>query len=427
MVKMPLLRSLAVLTIATHVISIVCGFQPPALTLLLPRSTALSASSSPYATTRFTGTVRPTFNTPLVRRPPPPPSLVPPSSIPDYAYDGVPKLGSSSSESSISEVSSLSSDMSLLVDASSLARSVLDAAGRLVRPGLTTRSLDSLVYDLSVKAGAYPSPLNYRGFPASCCTSVNEIVCHGIPDDRPLQVGDLLNIDVTVFKDGFHGDCSEMFVVGDGDEAVGVQQPLLLSSSGSAATSSDRHLLQVTYDAFLLACLSCRPGVPYSSIGRVIDEHVSSNSLSSIRGFCGHGIGRVFHQRPNVLHYLNDDESEGVMKEGHVFTIEPMIFDGRSIPIPSEPPRWRRSSSSSSWSPSSELYSNALALSQTVTWGDGWTAATANGKRSAQFEHTLIVTKTGVLPLTAKREGLSRMQWWEEESTVQKGFFKGTG
>ena len=223
------------------------------------------------------------------------------------------------------------------------------------------------------KAGAYPSPLNYHNFPKSLCTSVNEIICHGIPDDRPLQEGDIINLDVTVYLDGFHGDCSEMFVVGDEPDPT------------------TKKLLQTTYDAWLLACQMVEPGIPYQKIGTVIENYVTQHGFTSVAGICGHGIGQIFHDTPDV-HHVRNSHNNGIMDVGHMFTIEPMICEGTA---------------------------------KFIEWDDDWTLATADGKRSAQFEHTLLVTDDGVEALTGKTEN-SMLQFWEKESKLYAGFWLGT-
>jgi len=263
------------------------------------------------------------------------------------------------------------SDIAKMSAAGALARTVLDAAGRMAKPGVTTDEIDALVHSMTVEAGAYPSPLNYHGFPKSCCTSVNEVICHGIPDSRPLADGDIVNIDITCYLDGFHGDCSEMFTVGSVDQA-------------------GHDLIQATYDCWVKAMLFCRPGRKYQDIGAIIEDHVTPLGYSTVKTFCGHGIGSTFHTTPNILHYRNR-EPAGVMEAGHVFTIEPMICEGTA---------------------------------DHVTWPDDWTAATKDGRRTAQFEHTLLITDDGCVPLTGKAEGCLE-QVWEERSEVYDGFFKG--
>jgi len=253
-----------------------------------------------------------------------------------------------------------------------VAREVLDIAGRAVRVGVTTDEIDALVHEETLKRGAYPSPLNYHGFPKSCCTSVNEVICHGIPDDRKLQNGDIINLDITCYLNGYHGDCSEMFVVGDADDKA-------------------RKLLQTTYDSWVKAMEFVKPGNDYKDIGAIIEDHVTERGFTTVKKFCGHGIGSVFHTNPNIFHYRNS-EPNGQMAPGHTFTIEPMICEGTA---------------------------------QCLTWPDQWTATTQDGLRSAQFEHTLLVTPEGVEALTGKIE-TSPVQFWERESEVHRGIWLGT-
>eukprot|EP00537_Pseudo-nitzschia_pungens_P006062 CAMPEP_0172365930 /NCGR_PEP_ID=MMETSP1060-20121228/12457_1 /TAXON_ID=37318 /ORGANISM="Pseudo-nitzschia pungens, Strain cf. cingulata" /LENGTH=413 /DNA_ID=CAMNT_0013089535 /DNA_START=271 /DNA_END=1512 /DNA_ORIENTATION=- len=292
--------------------------------------------------------------------------------LPDYALDGRPKKGSNSPLLPwVIEVKK-PDEIEKMRASGKLAREILDLAGRHVKPGVTTDEIDAIVHKAVLEAGAYPSPLNYHGFPKSCCTSVNEVICHGIPDDRPLQDGDIVNVDITVYLNGYHGDCSEMFVVGEIDPA------------GKA-------LLQATYDCWIKACRLVQPGRDYKELGAIMEDHVVPLGFSSVRNFCGHGIGSVFHTTPNILHYRNN-EPNGQMATGHTFTIEPMICEGSN---------------------------------KVLNWPDDWTATTVDGQRSAQFEHTLVVTKDGVEAMTAKNEN-SMLQFWETESEVHKGFWLGT-
>lgn len=227
-----------------------------------------------------------------------------------------------------------------------LAAQVLEYAGTLVRPGITTDEIDKAVHKMIIDAGAYPSPLNYGKFPKSVCTSVNECVCHGIPDMRPLVDGDILNIDVTVYLDGYHGDTSRMFYVGTVDPAA-------------------KQLCEVTESALLEAIKLCGPGVPYSAIGRKIQEIADANKLGVIREYVGHGVGRLFHSAPTILHYRNG--APGIMQLNQTFTIEPMIVQGGI---------------------------------RCKTWGDNWTVVTADGGLAAQYEHTILITKSGAEILT---------------------------
>mmetsp|Transcript_21681 Transcript_21681/g.27250 ORF Transcript_21681/g.27250 Transcript_21681/m.27250 type:complete len:367 (+) Transcript_21681:83-1183(+) len=276
---------------------------------------------------------------------------------PDYAADGVPKAKSPVFPWDI-EVKT-EEDIEGMRVSGRIAREVLDIAGQAVQAGITTDEIDQIVHNACIERNAYPSPLNYHGFPKSVCTSLNEIICHGIPDSTVLKNGDMLNIDVTVYHNGYHGDCSEMFFVGELDDA-------------------GRDLIQVTYDAWQEAANFCKPGRSYKEIGGIIEDYVTKRGYSTVPDFCGHGIGKTFHTNPNVLHYRNN-EPNGKMDVGHTFTIEPMICEGTA---------------------------------RCVMWPDKWTAATADGKRTAQFEHTFLMTSTGVEPLTGKLP-TSPKQFWE--------------
>jgi methionyl aminopeptidase len=229
-----------------------------------------------------------------------------------------------------------------------IAAEVLQATGAAVRPGITTDQIDAVCHDETIRRGAYPSPLNYHGYQKSVCTSVNEVICHGIPDSRPLVDGDIVNLDVTVYVDGVHGDTNATFAVGRIDEA------------------SER-LIRVTKECLDHAIEAVVPGRPISDIGRAIETHASSNAMSVIRAYCGHGIGEVFHSQTLQIPHYYDLSNNTIMRPGMTFTIEPMIALGT----------WRH-----------------------LPWDDGWTAVTADGKRTAQFEHTLLVTPSGVEILT---------------------------
>lgn len=292
--------------------------------------------------------------------------------LPDYALDGRPKKGSNMPLLPwVIEVKK-PDEIEKMRASGKLAREILDLGGRAVKPGITTDEIDTIVHEAIMEAGAYPSPLNYHGFPKSCCTSVNEVICHGIPDDRKLKDGDVVNVDITVYLNGYHGDCSEMFVVGNIDQ------------QGKA-------LLQATYDCWIKACQFVKPGRDYKELGAIMEDHIVPLGFSSVRNFCGHGIGSVFHTTPNILHYRNN-EPNGQMAKGHTFTIEPMICEGSA---------------------------------KVLNWPDDWTATTVDGKRSAQFEHTLVITSEGVEAMTCKNEN-SMLQFWEKESKVHKGFWLGS-
>lgn len=230
-----------------------------------------------------------------------------------------------------------------------LAAQVLDFITEHVQPGVTTDYLNKLCHDYIISHGALPAPLNYKGFPKSICTSVNHVICHGIPSEKKLKNGDIINIDVTVIVDGWYGDTSRMYFVGD----VGVKA---------------KRLVQVTYDSMMMAIEMVKPGVRLGDIGSVIQKYVEKSGFSVVRDYTGHGIGRVFHDEPSVLHYGKAGTGE-VLKEGMFFTIEPMVNAGKPDTI----------------------------LSKL----DGWTVTTRDKSLSAQFEHTVGVTENGVEIFTA--------------------------
>jgi methionyl aminopeptidase len=239
-------------------------------------------------------------------------------------------------------------EVELMKVAGRLTADVLDMIGAHVQPGVSTVELDQICHDYIVETqAAIPAPLNYRGFPKSICTSVNHVVCHGIPGDKVLRNGDMINIDITVIKDGFHGDSSRMFFVGD----PSVQGKRLASAS---------------YDAMWRGIDLVRPGAQLGDIGNAIQTFAEAQRFSVVREYCGHGIGRVFHEDPQVLHY--GKAGTGLqLKEGMTFTIEPMLNAGSR---------------------------------QVKLLGDGWTVVTKDHSLSAQWEHTLLVTATGHEVLT---------------------------
>ena len=212
---------------------------------------------------------------------------------PDYALDGIPKNVVRGLPWEITPQTA--EDIVRMRVAGRIAREVLDAATSFVKPGIMTKDIDKLIHEETIKRNSYPSPLNYHGFPKSCCTSINEVVCHGIPDSTVLQEGDIVNIDVTIFHDGVHGDCSETVFVGK-------------------VTDQIKDLVICTYEAWQAAIKYCRPGAKYSGIGAIIEDMVTAKGYSTVSEFCGHGIGRVFHTSPNVLHYRNSNR--GVMAPG---------------------------------------------------------------------------------------------------------------
>ena len=240
-----------------------------------------------------------------------------------------------------------------------VASEVLRLAGEFLQPGITTDDVDAYVHDLFIERGAYPSTLNYHGYPKSLCTSANEVICHGIPDSRIIRDGDIMNLDVTGFIGGVHGDTNATFCIGDVDP-------------------TSRELVRITEECTWRGIEAVRPGRPLSDIGRAIEDHARTGGYGVVRAFIGHGIGHQFHTDIQVLHYY-DSRAATVMQPGMVFTIEPMITLG-------------------TW--------------QHRMWDDGWTAVTADGKRTAQFEHTLVVTDEGYEVLTGGPDAVSPSPPW---------------
>jgi len=230
----------------------------------------------------------------------------------------------------------------LLKISGSLAAETLDEVTSYVEPGVTTNKLDKICYEYIRDNNGYSAPLFYRGFPKSCCTSVNHVVCHGIPGEKYLKEGDIINIDVTTIVNGWHGDTSRMFFVGD-------------------VSIKSKNLVSATYDSMMKAISIIKSGVNLGDIGETIQTFVEKKGFSVVRDFCGHGIGKIFHEPPNILHY--GKKGKGIkLKEGMIFTVEPMINEG--------------------------IYNTKL-------MNDGWTAVTKDKLLSAQFEHTVGVTKNG--------------------------------
>ena len=223
-----------------------------------------------------------------------------------------------------------------------IAAGALDEINKIIRPGISTDIIDNICYEYINDHKAYSAPLFYRGFPKSCCTSANHVVCHGIPSDKILKEGDIVNVDVTAFKDGWHGDTSRMFKIGE-------------------ISIKAEKLINTTYEAMMKAINVVKDGIHLGDIGSTIQQHVEAEGFSVVQDFCGHGIGEKFHKEPNVLHYGKKGTGEKI-KTGMIFTIEPMINLGNY---------------------------------ETKTLNDGWTAVAKDKSLSAQFEHTIGVTNTG--------------------------------
>ena len=226
--------------------------------------------------------------------------------------------------------------------AGEIAAGALDEVAKIIKPGIQTDKIDKLCYEYIKDFGAYSAPLFYRGFPKSCCTSTNHIVCHGIPSDKNLKEGDIVNVDVTALKDGWHGDTSRTFEIGE-------------------VSIKAKRLVKTTYEAMMSAIEIIKEDIYLGDIGAKIQNYVEAEGFSVVQDFCGHGIGKIFHKEPNVLHYGKKGTGEKI-KAGMIFTIEPMINLGKY---------------------------------ETKTLNDGWTAVTRDKSLSAQFEHTIGVTKDG--------------------------------
>lgn len=245
-------------------------------------------------------------------------------------------------------------EIALMREAGRLAAEVLEMIGPYVEPGVTTGKLDQICHDYIVnEQKAIPAPLNYNGFPKSICTSINHVICHGIPSDgKVLKSGDILNIDITVIKDGFHGDTSKMFMVGNVPDHA-------------------KRLIKITQESLYMAIDLVKPGVQLGDIGYIIQQYAQANHYTVVREYCGHGIGRIFHEEPQVLHY--GKRGTGLeLREGMTFTIEPMI--------------------------------NAGSRHTKLSRKDGWTVTTRDRRLSAQWEHTLAVTSDGCEVLTKRTE-----------------------
>ena len=239
--------------------------------------------------------------------------------------------------------------------AGELASRTLDEITQYVKPGITTEKLDKICYEYIKDHGGYSAPLFYRGFPKSCCTSPNHVICHGIPSSKYLNEGDILNIDVTAIVNGWHGDTSRMFFVGD-------------------VSVKSKNLVSATYESMMKAISIIKNGIKTGDIGEVIQTSVEKKGFSVVRDFCGHGVGKNFHEAPNILHY--GKKGEGIeLKTGMIFTVEPMINEG--------------------------LYHSKMLK-------DGWTAVTKDKLLSAQFEHTVGITNDGFEIFTKSKKNLDQ-------------------
>ncbi|KAI9729545.1 MAG: Methionine aminopeptidase 1 [Cirrosporium novae-zelandiae] len=300
---------------------------------------------NPFPTYPFTGSLRPVY--PLSPRREVPKSI----KLPDYARDGMPRseqkvLG----RHNITVLDKKGQDAMRKV--CRLGREVLDVVAREVKPGVTTDYLDEICHNACIERDCYPSPLNYVHFPKSFCTSINEVICHGIPDQRPLQDGDLINLDVSVYHNGYHGDLNETYYVG----------PAALADPDTV------RVIECARESLTKSIKIVKPGMLFREPGGVIEKFAKSRGCSVIKAYCGHGINTLFHATPNVPHYAKN-KAVGTAKPGMCFTIEPMV---------------------------------SLGTHRDKTWPDDWTSTTADGSRTAQFEHTLLVTEDGVEVLTER-------------------------
>ncbi|EST07771.2 Peptidase M24, structural domain protein [Kalmanozyma brasiliensis GHG001] len=316
--------------------------SPTATTSSDDAAATSSFTFDPFAAVRsfkYSGSVQAVY--PLSPKPKIPPSI----RRPNYAREGF-------LESRNIKVNN-KNDQEGVRKAATLAREVLEIAASHAKPGVTTDEIDKVVFAEAIKRDCYPSPLGYHGYPKSVCTSINEVICHGIPDQRPLKDGDILNIDVTLFHKGYHGDLNATFPVG----------------AKAEADAESMKLIRVARECLDAAINICGPGIPYGEIGRVIQPLAESQGCAVVKNYTGHGISNCFHAAPTVYHHATK-KSFGIMKPGHIFTIEPMLNLGSE---------WRD-----------------------LSWPDDWTVATVDGARSAAAEETLLITETGVEILTAK-------------------------
>ncbi|KAK1455804.1 methionine aminopeptidase, partial [Colletotrichum melonis] len=300
---------------------------------------------NPFPTYPFTGPLRPVY--PLSERRTVPKHIP----HPDWWKDGIPKYPRSILNRNKVDILD-AKGIAGMRKVCRLAREVLDIAAAAVKPGITTDYIDEIVHKACIERNAYPSPLNYNHFPKSVCTSLNEVICHGIPDQRVLLDGDILNIDVTLFFEGYHGDLNETYYVGD----------------RAKADPDAVRVVEASRDCLDAAIAAVKPGTLIREFGNIIEKIAKERNCSVIRTYCGHGINSLFHCPPNVPHYAKN-KTVGECKPGMTFTIEPMI---------------------------------ALGKYRDVTWPDNWTSTTIDGKKTAQFEHTLLVTEDGVEVLTAR-------------------------
>ncbi|KAF1990295.1 methionine aminopeptidase [Aulographum hederae CBS 113979] len=300
---------------------------------------------NPFPTFPFTGPLRPVY--PLSPRRELPESI----KRPDYAADGTPY--SEQIFINRNKVKILNNEeQNAMRKVCKMGREVLDIAARACKPGVTTDYIDEVVHNACIERDAYPSPLNYSKFPKSVCTSPNEVICHGIPDQRPLEDGDILNLDVSIYHGGFHADLNETYYIGD----------------KAMADPDSVRVVETCREALDKAIEIVKPGMLFRDPGNYIEKHAKNRGCSVVKTYVGHGVHTLFHTAPNIPHYAKN-KAIGEAKAGMCFTIEPMI---------------------------------SIGTHKDKTWPDNWTSVTQDGSRTAQFEHTLLVTETGVEVLTAR-------------------------
>ncbi|CAD7932290.1 unnamed protein product [Amoebophrya sp. A120] len=278
-------------------------------------------------------------------------------------------------------------ELEIMREVCRLGRDVLDLASGYVCVGVTGDQIDKIITQACIDRRIYPSPLNYYRFPKSVCVSANEVICHGIPDDRPFEDGDIINLDISVYSRGFHADLNETFLVGK--SYTDPEYFEKLPDEKKRTVEESAKLVETAYSALLAAAKTIKPGTLYRSVGNQITKVAEGRGCSVVTAYCGHGVGKLFHGPPQVPHYKGS-KVPGIMKPGHIFTIEPMINLG-------------------------------LNNSHDGIWPDDWTAVTMNGARSAQFEHTFLVTENGYECLTLSAErikqqgGSLQMPEWNRE------------
>ena len=354
----------------------------------------------PFATSRFSGSLRPAHVTPQMRIPDH-------IAKPDYALhpEGRSAVEEAEKQGRVPQIPVHEpEEIAKMREVCAIGREVLDIASRFLRAGVTGDEIDRIVYTACVEREVYPSPLNYYKFPKTLCVSVNECICHGIPDCRPIQEGDIVNLDISVYKDGFHADLNETFFIGEVDE-------------------DSRKLVKCAFETLANIVPFIKPGAMYRDLGTVITRTAAQNQCAVVRAYCGHGVGRLFHCAPNVPHYAKN-KAVGIMRPGHIFTVEPMV----RVCVASVQTLCVRAASmlrsqipfshpTAFWPTRAQI--NLGSNWGDMTWADKWTSTTRDGKRSAQFEHTFLVTETGVEVLTA-RPGTPRNEIQWDEAAFQR-------